>query len=80
MQTHVCLLMCINKHEDMWKAQIYSYRERFRRLDRKWHALIGSQLLFGLMVLRFRNTKGDGQIQNTTTTTTPPLSNEDTKS
>ena len=45
----VCLLMCIT-NEDMWKAQIYSYRDRFRRLDRKWHALIGSQLLFGFMV------------------------------
>ena len=27
-------------------------RERFRRLDRRWHPLIGSQLVFGLMLLR----------------------------
>ena len=40
----------------MWN-RIHSFRDRFRLLDRKWHALIGSQILFGLIALRFHNTK-----------------------
>lgn len=41
----------------LWREKLLSYRERFRRLDRKWHVLIGSQILFGLVVLRVRNQK-----------------------
>ena len=37
----------------MWmRVKLSEYRERFKRLDRKWHLLIGSQILFGLVVLR----------------------------
>ena len=36
----------------MLRNKILQYRERFMRLERKWHILIGSQLLFGMMVVR----------------------------
>lgn len=37
------------------RDQILAFRERFRRLDRKWHLLIGSQLLVGMLAVRMRN-------------------------
>ena len=37
--------------------RLFAFRERFRKLDRKWHVLIGSQLLFGLLVVRTYNSK-----------------------
>ena len=36
------------------RQQLLLYREQFRRLDRKWHWLIGSQLLFGMFVIRMK--------------------------
>ena len=36
------------------RQQLWLYREQFRRLDRKWHWLIGSQLLFGMFVIRMK--------------------------
>jgi hypothetical protein len=37
-----------------WYQNILAQRETFRRLDRKWHLLIGSQIMLGLMLLRMR--------------------------
>jgi hypothetical protein len=42
---------------DNLKNMIITYREKFRRLDRKWHVLIGTQLLFVVGVIRFRAAK-----------------------
>jgi hypothetical protein len=42
---------------DNLKNMIITYREKFRRLDRKWHVLIGTQLLFVAGVIRFRAAK-----------------------
>ncbi|KAG7348023.1 hypothetical protein IV203_016728 [Nitzschia inconspicua] len=39
---------------NVWKEKLLIYRERFRRVDRRWHILIGSQLLFVMAVVRFR--------------------------
>lgn len=36
------------------RDKILTYRDRFRRLDRKWHLLIGTQLLFVMATVRFR--------------------------
>jgi hypothetical protein len=42
----------------MWlRDQVFILRDGFRRLDRKWHLLIGSQMLFGLMIFRAHNSK-----------------------
>ena len=46
-----------------WKQSILLYRERFKRLDRKWHLLIGSQLLFGMFVVRMKLHGGGPQLQ-----------------
>jgi hypothetical protein len=32
--------------------KLLAFRDRFRRLDRKWHVLIGSQLVFGVFLFR----------------------------
>ena len=37
------------------KDHVFAYRNKFKRLDRKWHLLIGSQILFGLFAFRVRN-------------------------
>ena len=29
-----------------WRNKLWYYREKFKRLDRKWHVLIGAQLIF----------------------------------
>lgn len=34
------------------RERILAYRERFRRLDRRWHVLIGSQLIVGMYLVR----------------------------
>jgi hypothetical protein len=39
---------------DSLRDKILNYRDRFKRLDRKWHLLIGSQLLFVLAAFRYR--------------------------
>ena len=39
--------------DNSWRDRILNYRERFRRLDRKWHALIGAQLFFALAAFRY---------------------------
>jgi hypothetical protein len=35
------------------RVKILNYRERFKRLDRKWHVLIGAQLFFALGAFRY---------------------------
>lgn len=37
-----------------WRDKLLVYRERFRHADRRWHFLVGSQLLFVVAVARFR--------------------------
>ena len=32
---------------------ILNYREQFKRLDRKWHVLIGAQLFFVMAAFRY---------------------------
>ena len=53
--------------------RFFGFRERFRRLDRKFQALIGSQILFALVVLRAHNNREDTkhQLARETTKTTP---------
>jgi hypothetical protein len=40
-----------------WRDKLFAYRERFRTTDRRWHFLVGSQLLFVMAVIRFRLAK-----------------------
>ena len=35
------------------RDKILNYRERFKRLDRKWHVLVGAQLFFVLVAFRY---------------------------
>jgi hypothetical protein len=39
---------------DSWRKKLWTYRERFRHADRRWHLLIGTQLLFVMGVARYR--------------------------
>lgn len=49
----------------MLRETILNYRERFKRLDRKWHVLIGAQLFFALAAFRYnREQKRFEQQQN----------------
>jgi hypothetical protein len=32
--------------------RLFLFRERFKNMDRKWHILIGSQLIFGMFLFR----------------------------
>jgi len=32
--------------------RLFLFRERFKNMDRKWHILIGSQLVFGMFLFR----------------------------
>lgn len=38
---------------DALRDKILNYRDRFKRLDRKWHVLIGAQLFFALATFRY---------------------------
>jgi hypothetical protein len=48
----------------MLRVKILAFRERFRRLDRKWQLLIGSQILFGLGILRTHRMKEYEELGN----------------
>lgn len=39
------------------RDRVFSFRDRFRGLDRKWHVLIGAQLLFGMVIFRSNRSK-----------------------
>ena len=45
------------------RKTIFQYRERFKRLDRKWHLLIGSQLFFGLAAFRYHRQQKRFELQ-----------------
>ena len=54
------------------RHRLFAYREQFKNLDRKWHFLIGSQLLFAITVVRMRDrraleeeTKGNDGVEGT---------------
>jgi hypothetical protein len=38
---------------DSLRDKILNYRDRFKRLDRRWHVLIGAQLFFALATFRY---------------------------
>ncbi len=46
------------------RDKIMASRDRFQRLDRKWHLLIGSQLLFGMFLFRAYNLQSQGKIDS----------------
>jgi hypothetical protein len=49
----------------MWREQIYAYRDRFKRLDRRWQLLIGSQLIFAMMGRRLHLQRKELERQET---------------
>jgi hypothetical protein len=53
----------------MWGERIFQFRDRFRRLDRKWHLLIGSQILVGIFAFRARDRLFVREDETTTATT-----------
>jgi hypothetical protein len=57
----------------MLGERIFQFRDRFRRLDRKWHLLIGSQILVGIFAFRARDRLFVKEDEATTATTTSNL-------
>ena len=60
----------INIAMNALRKTVFQYRERFKRLDRKWHLLIGSQLFFGLAAFRYHRQQKRFELQQEATPTT----------